>query len=336
MASMGRRRQNNIDLPPRMQKKGNAFYYVASTKPRKWIPLGNELAKARIKWAQLENGDTVDSRMFCTRLDEYLVSPKFEKLADKTRRQYENVAKTLREFFKGATMASIAPAHIALWMDNHKSEIQANTGKAIISNVFAVAVRHGIVNRNPAKEIPYHNIEGRDRLITDAEFLAVWEKAQPHVQIAMDIGYLTGSRVQDILDIKLQDITDEGLYIRQGKTKKKMLFLMSLALEDAIARARALPRPIRGMHLLCNRSGQPYDYRTFNDHWLKAVRAVGIEDIHFHDIRAKAATDAEDMGLDYQALLGHTTRAMSDKYLRVRRIAKVQTLPEKVTASTKL
>lgn len=336
MPSMGRRRQSNIDLPPRMQKKGNSFYYVASTTPRKWIPLGNDLAKARIKWAQLENGDTVDSRMFCTRLDEYFVSPKFEKLADKTRRQYENVAKTLREFFKGATMGSITPAHIAMWMDNHKSQIQANTGKAIISNVFAIAVRHGIVNRNPAKEIPYHNIEGRDRLITDSEFSAIWEKSQPHVQIAMDIGYLTGSRVQDILDIKLQDITTEGLYIRQGKTKKKMLFLMSPALEDAIARARALPRPIRGMHLLCNRRGQPYDYRTFNDHWLKAVREVGIEDIHFHDIRAKAATDAEDMGLDYQALLGHTTKAMSDKYLRVKRIAKVPALPEKVQASTKL
>lgn len=337
MPLMGRRRQNNIDVfPPRMQQKGNAFYYVTSSTPRKWIPLGSDLAKARVKWAQLENGDTLDSRMFCTRLDEYLVSPKFEKLADKTRRQYENVAKTLREFFKGASMASITPVHVAMWMDNHHSEIQANTGKAIISNVFAVAVRHGIVNRNPAKEIPYHTIAGRDRLITDDEFSAIWDKAQPHVQIAMDIGYLTGSRIQDILDIKLQDISEEGLYIRQGKTKKKMLFLMSQALEDAIARARALPRPIRGMHLLCNRRGQPYDYRTFNDHWLKAVRETGIDGVHFHDIRAKAATDAENMGLDYQALLGHTTKAMSDKYLRVKRIAKVATLPEKVPASTKL
>lgn len=331
---MGRQRQNNLGLPPRMQKKGNAFYYVASTTPRKWLPLGNDLAKARVRWAQLENGDNVDSRMFCTRLDEYLVSPKFEKLAEKTRKQYENVAKALREYFKGAAMSNIAPAHVALWMDDHPSQIQANTGKAIISNVFAVAVRHGIVDRNPATEIKYHQIAGRDRLITDDEFLLIWGKAQPHVQIAMDIGYLTGTRIQDILDIKLQDITDEGLHIRQGKTKKKMVFLMSPALEDAIAKARALPRPIRGMHLLCNRRGQPYSYRTFNDHWLEAVRAVGVEGIHFHDIRAKAATDAEDMGLDYQALLGHTTKAMSDKYLRVKRIAKVPALHAGVKSST--
>lgn len=326
---MGRRRQTNLTLPPRMHLKSGCYYYVTSAKPRKWIRLHEELPKARLLWAQLENGESANSNVFCTRLDEYLVSPKFNALAEKTRRQYENVATKLREFFKGATIGVITPAHIALWMDKHHSAIQANTGKAIISNVFVVAVRHGVVNRNPCKEIPYFNVKGRDRIVTDIEYRAIREAAAPHVQIAMDIGYLTGTRVQDILDIKLQDVGSEGLYIKQGKTKARILFKFSPALEVVVARARALPRPIRGMHLLCNQQGQPYRYGTFNLHWLKAVRAVGVEKIHFHDIRAKAATDAEALGMDYQKFLGHTTAATSEIYLRGRKVEKVQALPGK-------
>lgn len=327
VATMGRKRQANHGLPPRMAVKGNCYYHVTSTHPRKWTKLGTDLVRARIEWAQIEAGEGGNGDMFTTRLDAYLVSPAFMELAIKTRRQYENVSKTLREYFKGATMKAITPAHIAMWMDNHKSKIQSNTGKSIISNVFETAVRHGIVNRNPAKEIGYHTIAGRDRFITDAEYQALWDKAEPHVRIAMDIGYLTGTRIQDILDIKLQDVTPEGVFIKQGKTKKRMLFLACPALDDVIARAKALPRPIRGMHLLCNRYGRPYNYRTFNDHWLDAVQATGIEGVHFHDIRAKAATEAKEMGMDYQALLGHATRAMSDKYIRSRETSRVTTLP---------
>lgn len=313
---------------------GGCYYYVTSTSPRKWIKLHRDLAKSRIMWAQIENGDSGDGGTFAAELDRYLVSPKFLALADKTRKQYENVAKSLRQCFEGSTLAMITPAHVAIWMDNHRSPIQANTGKAIISNVFEIAVRHGKVNANPATPIKYHAIKGRDRLITDAEYAAIWNAAEEHVRIAMDLGYLTGARIQDILDIRLQDVTGEGIYIKQGKTGKRMLFVASPAIDDVVARAKALPRPIRGMHLICNRRGQPYRYGTFNAHWLDAVRQVGIEGVHFHDIRGKAATDAKAMGLDYQALLGHTTKAMSDRYIKQREVERVDALPR--AASTKL
>lgn len=340
MLTMGRPRTTRHDLPPHMHQKGGMYYYVTSSGgKRKWIKLHAELAKARVLWAQLENGggDYFDTNAkFTDRLDLYLTSQKFLELADKTRTQYECVAKTLREYFSNAKMEAITPAHIAIWMDNHRSRIQANTGKAIISNVFDIAVRHGIINLNPARAIKYNRIQGRDRLITDQEYRAIWGKADDHVRIAMDIGYLTGARIQDILDINLADISDDGLFVRVGKvkrsTKKKQLFLWSPGLHEVIKRARALPRAIRGLHLICDRQGKPYKYGTFNTHWLEAVRAAGVMEVHFHDIRAKAATDAKSLGLNYQALLGHASKAMSDKYLRQREIERVETLPAQVRA----
>ena len=336
MLTMGRPRTTRHDLPPHMHQKGGMYYYVTSSGgKRKWIKLHAELAKARVLWAQLENGDyATQTSLFNERLDLYLASPKFTALAERTRIQYECVAKTLRAYFDGASMESIQPKHIAIWMDNHHSAIQANTGKAIISNVFDIAVRYGIVNANPARQIKYNRVGGRDRLITDQEYRAIWKAADDHVRIAMDVGYLTGTRIQDILDIHLGDLSPEGIFVKVGKvknsTKKKQLFLWSPGLEEVIARAKALPRSVRGLYLICDRQGKPYSYSTFNTHWLKAVRSVGIEGVHFHDIRAKAATDAKALGINYQALLGHASKAMSDRYLRAREIERVTTLPEQV------
>lgn len=309
-----------------MHFSDGCYYHVSSFAGRKWTKLDKDLAKARIQWAQVESGGSIATGLFSTALDEYLVSKGFLALAPSTRKQYESVATKVREFFKGAMLSAITPAHIAIWMDNHPSNVQANTGKAIINNVFTAAVRHGLVNANPAKQISNNAVGKRDRLITDQEYAAIYEQAQPHVQIIMDIGYMTGSRIQDILDIKLQDISQDGIAIRQGKTKKKMQFSASVALDAAISRAKALPRPVRGMHLLCDHGGKPYPYATFWRHWTDAVTKSGVEGVHFHDIRAKAATDAKDLGLDYQKLLGHTTQAMSDKYIRSKEVSRVASL----------
>jgi integrase len=57
-----------------------------------------------------------------------------------------------------------------------------------------------------------------------------------------------------------------------------------------------------------------------------ARNAAGVPDAQFRDLRAKAATDAEAAGMDYQAILGHTTRAMSDRYVKAMRTIKAQPL----------
>ena len=326
MRTMGRKRKSDLGLPPRMHLSDGCYYHVSSFGSRKWTRLDPDINRARLLWAQIENGGSITTGLFTTALDEYLVSKKFLSLAPNTQKQYESVSTKLREFFKGAMLSSITPAHIAIWMDKYPSAVQANTGKAIINNVFSVAVRYGIVNANPAKQIANNEIRDRDYLLTEQQFRAIYSAAPDHVQIAMDIGYLTGSRIQDILDIKLQDVSTEGVYIQQGKTKKKMLFVPSDALNETITRARNLPRPVRGMHLLCDHSGKPYPYATFWHHWTAACEAAGVEGAHFHDIRAKAATDAKEMGLDYQRLLGHTTLAMSDKYIRTKSVQKVASL----------
>lgn len=314
--SMGRRRQSRLDLPPRLHAKGGAYYYVTSSTPRKWLPLGTDLAKARLKWAEIENGGTATVTVGSL-IDDWFAAPKDAPLAGSTLRCYRSVAGQLRQFFGQSPADQIEPHHVAAWLDNHASRARANLGKALLSNAMDLAVRRGLRRDNPCRQIARLRVPGRTRYITDAEYIAIRAAATPILRAAMDISYTTGARISDILAIRLQHWTDEGLTIRQIKTGKLQLFKRTAILDQVIEQARNIPRPVRSLYLLATRTGQPYKYSTILTWWNKATTAAGIADANFHDIRGKSATDAKRDGADYQALLGHTTKAMSDKYIKI-------------------
>lgn len=314
---MGRRRQSKFDLPPRMHEKSGTYYYVTTTKPRKWTSLGKDLNEARRKWAEIEAGPAAGNS-FNALLDEWIASEAFSDLSANTQKQYRSVARQLRTTFDGFSVEQIEPKHIALWQDSHPSKVNANTGKSILTNVLNIAVRRGMINRNPAKEVENLTIKRRKRYITDEEFLKIRECASPALRAAMDISYVTGARIGDVIHIRLSHITEEGLLIRQGKTNKLQLFKRNEALDTVIANAKAIKRPVRSSQfLLCTLRGQQYKYAQMNEWWISARTQAGIPDVHFHDIRGKSATDAKRSGIDYQALLGHTTKAMSDSYIKL-------------------
>lgn len=313
---MGRRRQSRLDLPPRMHPKGSMYYYVTSTAPRKWIKLDADLTKARLKWAELENSGeniiTVGSL-----IDAWFAAPKDAPLAESTLRCYHSVASQLRAFFGQSPADRIEPHHVAAWLDNHASRSRANLGKALLSNAMDLAVRRGIRRDNPCKHISRLRVAGRTRYITDDEYQDIRSHATPILRAAMDISYVTGARISDVLAIRRQHWTKDGLTIRQIKTGKLQLFKRTAILEQVIDQALSIPREVRGLHLLSTRTGQPYKYSTILSWWNKATAAAGVDDANFHDIRGKAATDAKREGIDYQALLGHTSRAMSDRYIKL-------------------
>lgn len=329
MPTMGRRRKNNLDLPPRMAQKGKAYYYVTSTTPRRWIPLGSDLAEARRQWAELENGPREENRID-NLIDAWISSPAFSALAPSSRICYESVSKQVKAYFKDGYAADIKPHDVAGWMDDHPSKSQANLGRALLSNVMSLAVRKGFIDRNPVAEIKRHSLKSRGRYITDAEYRSIREHAHPILKAAMDISYVTAARISDILAIHLSNWTADGLTIKQIKTGKLQLFRRSATLEAVIESAKAIPRPVRGLYLLCTQRGKPYSYATINTWWQQAREKAGIDDVHFHDIRAKSATDAKQAGIDYQALLGHTTKAMSDRYIKIEEAQQVDTLQRKI------
>src|SRR5260363_414155 len=71
----------------------------------------------------------------------------------------------------------------------------------------------------------------------------------------------------------------------------------STHLRDIVIRAKALPRPIGGFFLFCNRKGQPYTDRGFKAMWNRLqveYAQEGGRRFTFHDLRAYYVTEGKE------------------------------------------
>jgi integrase len=162
-------------------------------------------------------------------------------------------------------------------------------------------------------------------IVTDEAYLFVRERAQPMVGHAMDLAYIAGFDQSTICKLERRNLTDDGIQFERGKTGVLQLIEWNEELHlivDAILRERPQLRRV----LICNRNGQAYSPNGFQSQWqrlMKRCRADGFtEHFHFHDLRAKSASEAET---DQEAAdrLGHGDVKLTRRvYRRLPRRAK--------------
>lgn len=302
-------------------------YYLV--RENKWHPLARKLQDALVEYARLTAGP--DAGALADLVERTLLDMKLT-VAPSTLKNYQSSAKRVLEAFAEFSPQQIKPQHIASFLDDNKATpSMANLMHSFLSGMFTRGVRWGIVEANPVRDIKKFKTEGRDRLITDDEFKRIRENATPTLQCLMDIAYITGQRIGDVMKIGYADISDAGIYVKQQKTKTRRRIKMSPDLAAAIARAREIHQSVKGLTLFHKRDGSPLAYGTVHHHWLKACAAAGVEDANFHDIRAGTATDADDAGMDSKGLLGHETESSHRRYLRSKQVKVVNPVPMRKT-----
>lgn len=312
---LGRRREKDFDLPPRLHRRGTRYYYVSSKRPRKWLYLGRDLAEAKRQWADLENPQ---KPLSVAELCRKYVS--VAKLEPATRKQYESYARTIEQAFPIAAR-SLRKQHVALWRDaNIHRPGTVNGVLALLSATWNKAGEWGAVEHDVSAQKLEQEV--RDKLLTDEEFGAIRDHAPAWLQIMMDLAYLTAARPADILGLRWEKV-GEHLSLRQKKTRQRQAFILAPRLVEVIERARQ--RRILGLYVIADEAGRPLSYGQLNRAWIKARTAAGV-DAQFRDIRAYSGTDAERLGQDFQALLGHTSRKMSERYLKAKRVILVEPL----------
>lgn len=333
--SMGRRRKSNFNLPPRLYFKHGAYYYVS--RENKWTRLSEDKAIAFSKWAEIE-GETPRENgtpkplagSMAALIEKYMV----EVAPKKAKATYQGnlmESKNLSMVFGNMLVLEVRPVHVAKYLDirGAKAPVRANREIALLSHVFSYAMRWGMVDRNPCIGVAKHPEKGRDRYVTDQEFESVKKLASDLIATVMDFAYITALRKGDILNLRLEQITEEGIWIKQSKTGSKQLYEWTNGLTDVVNQAKALKRPIRGLYLFCTRKGLPYSDTGFKAMWNRVQvkwAESGGKRFTFHDIRAKSLTDAKNMGLDAQSLAGHASASMTEHYIKQREHKKVRAL----------
>lgn len=327
--SMGRHRTKDLDLPPRMRRKGRAYYYDHGPVDGKryWQPLGSDFAEAKRRWAAIEADEPSDGTVGAL-LNHYKLHC-LPQCAERTQADRKAHIKRLEGVFGAVHVDSIRPQDIARYLRQHAYPVAANREIGTLSAAYSYAIDIGLASSNPCREVRRNRETKRDRYITHAEYNAVRALASPLMAVAMDLAYLTGMRMGDLLALTWTQLEDEGIRVRQSKTGAKVLIEWTDDLRQVFDSAKRIYPKVRGLHVLCTRRGQPHTVSGFKSQWQRlqrrAIREGVLEErFTFHDIRAKAASDARDAGLDSQALLGHTTEAQHQTYLRSKAPVRVQ------------
>jgi len=326
---MSRKRERDFHLPVNMRFKHGAYYYDYGKRKRNgktYELLSRDYKEAKLKWAQISaDGNAPDSGTFAEMARFYQAEVLPEK-AQKTQALHNMCVTFLLKSFGDAMLAEIEPHHIYGYLDANPSKVSANRQVSVMSNIFQLAIRKGCISSNPCRQVARNPEKPRDRYIEDQEYHAVRSLALPIVHAVMDFAYMTAMRRGDILELRLDQIEDQGIRVVQAKTKKRQVIEWSLALKTCVDRLKAMGPPLRPT-LVCTRKGAPYTADGFSAIWqrlmAKAV-AHGVTRFTFHDIRAKSLTDAEIQGLDPQKLAGHTTAKQTQTYLRSKTIDRIQ------------
>ncbi len=217
------------------------------------------------------------------------------------------------DMFKGKTMRGITPADIEQAVTVRtvgKSPRTRDHYLATIRRVFTYTIELEFMDRSPVKMQELKVDNTRRRYLTDSEAMRLLDECAksrskylyPMVLIALH----TGMRLGEIQSLKKDDIVDGKFYLKGSVTKNNRVKILPIneTLKEYLNRYLA--------------EHNDFDFRrncrtTFN----KAVKAAGIKDFRFHDLRHTFASKLKAQNINdsvIQKLLGHSSPMMVQRY----------------------
>ena len=162
----------------------------------------------------------------------------------------------------------------------------------------------------------------------------VYSVASVELRDAMDLSYLTGQRPADVLKMRITDVKDGAIELKQNKTSKRLRILLNnedgdrTKLGQLLDRIKARKQKVASLFIIATPTGVPLNKGTLRTRFDEARAAaakneleVGNEELavrirafQFRDIRPKAASETD---LDHASkLLGHTNKQITQKVYR--------------------
>jgi integrase len=191
----------------------------------------------------------------------------------------------------------------------------------ILSSVFAYAVEHEILDRNPCKGVRLAPSKSNERFLTEAEagrlgeVLKNWESRANAKQAVTIIRLLslTGARRSEISELKWSEIDFDQGFLRLGDTKTGMSIqpISKLALDLLDLQPREHEKWVFPA------STGPAAYQGLGKIWRQIRIEAGLEDVRMHDLRHSFASFGAAKGLSLPmigALLGHKSFATTQRY----------------------
>ncbi|MCX7111778.1 MAG: tyrosine-type recombinase/integrase [Proteobacteria bacterium] len=225
------------------------------------------------------------------------------------------------------TLADITPALLAEYRDKLMDEGRANATAAkylaVLSHAFTLAVNEwNWLEISPMNKVKKPALpRGRVRYLSDAEreslLAACKESSSPYLYTAVVLALATGMRQGELMGLSWDDIDlprGRAILHETKNGERRAVHLAGHALEQIKELGKVRRLDTKLLFPGHRHKGKPLDLRA---PWEQALKAAGIEDFHFHDLRHSCASYLAMNGASLSEIaevLGHKTLAMVKRY----------------------
>jgi len=306
-----------IDLPYLRTKKarGKTYWYFERMGERTALP-DPEAPDFLVRYAEAKKGrkPLPAKRSFSVLTASYKRSYRFEKLASRTRKEYDNCLMYFNDKMGKLDPSKMQRRHvIQMQMDNADKIRWANYLVQVIRVLFEHAIDLGWIERNPAKGVSLLKSKTPPRKPWPVDLIEAYrQKADGRALLIFELCLGTGQRIGDVRKMRWSDIEDGGINVRQGKTGKDLWIPFTSQLATVLDQT-----PRTGLFILSQPDSQPVSYRAAAFAVMKVRKEIGAEEYDIHALRHTTASELAALGLSddlIMAVTGHTSRASVVRY----------------------
>lgn len=228
-------------------------------------------------------------------------------------------------------LAEVETVDIADYRDGRLAAVSARTGRviapntvrlelALLSDLFSIAIiEWGICRDNPVLRVRKPKLPpGRDRRITLGEERRLLRAAAQHkngeLYSMIVLAIETAMRLSELLGLRWENVDLRTRIAHLPITKN--------------GSKRDVPLSLRAIEIL-KRLGEEgegpvfgYSSDGFKSAWRTLVRRVGIDDLHFHDLRHEAVSRLFELGtldmMEVATISGHKSMQMLKRYTHLK------------------
>lgn len=310
--------------------RGRWVYRIRTKGSRqKEIRIGDASATIAELWAAVDRIESGQEDTFRGMSLAFQQTDVWRELAPSTQRDYELCHRAVcdRETRAGAKLGDVpleawTPGAIRRYRDTRKKESPSRAAHDIryIKRLFQWGIEYEHhPGPNPATGISLKGLsKPRDHYVQDNDYFSLLCVAPLRIALLSHLALLTGRRRQDLVRLKRSDIERDGIFFRESKTDKSSRVLWSDELRQLVELIKE--EADTSVWLFPGAPGEHYRLAAMDTAWQrikKSMLKVNAVPFQFKDLRAKHASDLDEMGGDATDNLLHSDAQVTRRhYLR--------------------
>jgi integrase len=323
-----------------LYRRGTTWWikYYANGRPYRESTKTDSFTEAKrllvLRLADAARGHAPDPRMRKLTVGDLLalVGDDYQINGRKSLDRLQDAAAHVSWHFGGQLAMTITPVDITRYILGRQKAGAANSTinreLGALRRGFRLAVQAGMLPSAPPIRMLRERV--RTGFFEPEQFMAVRRHLRPDLQVAVDIAYIFGWRIQsEVLTLERRQLNlDVGtLRLEPGTTKNaegRIVYLPADLKAELLHQVQQVQQLERGTgriipyvfpHLTGRYRGQPV--RDFRRAWLTACRKAGLPGMLRHDFRRTAVRNMVNAGIPERVAMqvtGHKSRSVFDRY----------------------